>query len=106
MNKKLKLVLMAAALAFGFLFFGDAIAAGISQPSFVTGDGERAIEQAAGRAYNVIAGIVASVAAITFLVGIIMFMTGNQDGGKKWMINSAIGLVLVGAVSVIYYIAA
>jgi len=104
MNKKIKLVLMAAAVAFGFLFFGDAIAA-ISQPSFVTGDGERAIEQAASRGFNVISGIIASIAAITFLVGVGMFMTGNQDGGKKWMINSLIGLVLVGAVSVIYYIA-
>lgn len=100
----LKLGLMMLIVGVG-LFFGDDALARISQPSFVTGDGERAVEQAAGRAYNVIAGIIASIAAITFLIGIGMFMTGNQDGGKKWMINSAIGLVLVGSVSIIYFIA-
>lgn len=103
MNKKMKMVLSAALVFFGFLYFNEVMAA-IEQPSFVTGDGERAIEQSAGRAYQVISGIIASIAAITFLVGVGMFMVGNQDG-KKWMINSAIGLLLVGAVSIIYYIA-
>ena len=104
MSQKIKLIVSVALVFFGFLFFNEAMAA-IQQPSFVTGDGEQAVTQAAGRLYNIIAGIIASLAAITFLVGIGMFMTGNQDDGKKWMINSGLGLLLVGMVSIIYTIA-
>lgn len=103
MNSKLKLIFIIGAVAMGMLFYVDVMAA-IQQPSFVTGDGERAIEQASGRAFTVIAGIAAAIAAITASVGGIMIMAGKADEGKQWVVRSVIGLVVISSVSLIYYI--
>lgn len=99
--KNLKLILTFALVAWGFLYGADVLAA-IDQPSFVTGDGERQINDIGGRIYGFLMGVAAVVAGIYGVTGGIVYMK-DKDKGTDMVQRAIIGLVIVSCVAVIYY---